>query len=80
MDKDDQAFRIMEDRMTQSNQEEAANLHISAAHAHTAAAAALRRGDYESAGVLCATAQEYTSKAAEKTEELERRVPERLRA
>jgi hypothetical protein len=79
-DQDDQASRIMEDRMPESNQDHAANLHIYAAQAHTAAAAAHRRGDHESAGELSSSAQEYSLKAAEKTEEIARRIPERLRA
>ena len=66
--------------MPQINQEEAANLHIYAAHAHTAAAAAHRRGDHESAGELSARAQEFSWNAAEKTEEIAKRMPERLRA
>jgi len=79
-DQDDQASQIMEDKMLKSNQDHAANLHIYAAHAHTAAAAAHRRGDDEAAGELSSRAQEYSSKAAEKTEEIARRIPERLRA
>ena len=74
----DKACRLMEDGMPQSNQEQAANLHIYAAHAHTAAAAAHRRGDHEAAGELSASAQEFSSNAADKTEEVAKRVPERL--
>jgi hypothetical protein len=66
--------------MLQSNQDLAANLHIYAAQAHTAAAAAHRRGDDESAGELSVRAQEFSSSAAEKTEEIAKRVPVRLRA
>jgi hypothetical protein len=79
-DQVDQASRIMEDKMPESNQDQAANLRIYAAHAHTAAAAAHRRGDHESAGELSSSAQEYSSKAAEKTQEVARRIPVRLRA
>ena len=66
--------------MPESNQDHIANLHIYAAHAHTAAAAAHRRGDHESAGELSASAQEYFSKVAEKMEEIARRIPERPRS
>jgi hypothetical protein len=72
--------RNMEGRMPESNQEYAAELHILAAHAHTAAAAAHHRGNDEAAGELSVKAQEYSTKAAEKTEEIAWRTPERLRA
>ena len=58
--------RNMEDKMSQSNQDYAADLHIYAAHAHTAAAAAHHRGDHDAAGELSARAQEYSTEAAEK--------------
>jgi len=79
-DQDDQASRIMEDRMPESNQDHAANLHIYAANAHTAAAAAHRRGDHEAAGELSTRAEEFSSIAAEKTEEIAKRMPVQLRA
>lgn len=66
--------------MLQSNQDLAANLHIYAAQAHTAAAAAHRRGDDESAGELSVRAEEFSLITAEKTEEIAKRVPERVRA
>ena len=66
--------------MLERNEDQAANLHIHAAQAHTAAAAAHRRGDHQAAEELGASAQEYSSMAAEKTEEIARRVPVRLRA
>lgn len=72
--------RNMEGKMPQSNQDYAANLHISAAHAHTAAAAAHHRGDDEAAEELSVKAQEYSCEAAKKTEEIAMRTPERLRA
>ena len=72
--------RRMEDRMPESNQDRAANLHVYAAQAHSFAAAAHRRGDDEAAGELSLKAQEYSSIAAEKSEEIARRMPERLRA
>src|ERR1035438_7620968 len=50
--------------MPQSNQDYAADLHIYAAHAHTAAAAAHHRGDDEAAGGLRARAQEYSTETA----------------
>jgi len=64
----------------QSNQDYAADLHIYAAHAHTAAAAAHHRGDDEAAGELSARAQEYSTESRRETEEISRRTPERLRA
>jgi hypothetical protein len=66
--------------MPQSNQDHAADLHIYAAHAHTAAAAAHHRGDHEAAGELSARTQEYSTQATERTEEISRRTPERLGA
>ena len=66
--------------MLQSNQDYAADLHIYAAHAHTAAAAAYHRGDDAAAVELSARTQEYSIDAAEKTEEIARRTPEPLRA
>jgi hypothetical protein len=69
---------MMEDRMSQSNEDHAANLHVYAACAHNAAAAAHRRGDHEAAGELSAKAQEFSLNAAEETEEVAKRMPERL--
>ncbi len=66
--------------MLQSNWDQAANLHIYAAQAHTAAAAALRRGDREMAKELSAKAQEFSLNADEKTEAIADRMPERLEA
>ena len=73
----DKACRMMEVRVPQSNQDHAANLHVYAAYAHTAAAAAHRRGDHETAEELSAKAQEFSLYAAEETEEVARRIPER---
>jgi hypothetical protein len=70
----------MEDRMLESNQDRAANLHIYAAQAHTFAAAAHRRGDHETAGELSLRAQQFSAIAAEKSEEIANRTPERLEA
>ena len=72
--------RNMEDIMPQNDHDYAADLHIHAAHAHTAAAAAHHRGDHEAAGELSSRAQEYSVEAAEKTEVVVRRTPETLRA
>ncbi|HEY6852441.1 MAG TPA: hypothetical protein VI320_40300 [Terracidiphilus sp.] len=67
--------------MPQSNHDYAADLHIHAAHAHTAAAAAAHhRGDHEAAEELSLRAQEYSMEAAEKTNAVARRTPEPLRA
>ena len=60
--------------MPQSNQDYAADLHINAAHAHTAAAAAHHRGDDEVAEELSVRAQEFSTEAAEKTEAIARRT------
>lgn len=78
----DKACRIMEDRMPESKQDHAANLHNYGAQARTAAvaAAAHRRGDHETAGELSERAREYSLNAAQKTEEFANRMPERLRA
>jgi len=66
--------------MPQNHSDFAADLHIHAAHAHTAAAAAHHRGDHEAAGELSLKAQEYSTEAAEMTEEIARRTSEPLRA
>ena len=70
----------MEGKMLQNNLDYAADLHIYAAHAHTAAAAAHHRGDHDAAGELSARAQEFSTEAAEKTDEISMRTPERRRA
>jgi len=64
----------MEETMPQSEYENAADLHIYAAHAHTAAAAAHHRGDHESAEELSTKAQNYSMAASEKTLEIVKRV------
>ncbi len=66
--------------MSQSNQEQAANRHIYAANAHAAVAAAHRRGDHETAGELNAKAQEFSSNATVKTDEVAKRTTQQLRA
>jgi len=66
--------------MPQTNEDRAANLHIYAAHAHTFAAAAHRRGDHEAAEELSLKAQEFSSFASEKSEELAKQIPARPRA
>jgi hypothetical protein len=55
-------------------------LHVYAAHAHTAAAAAHHRGDHEAAEELSSRAQEYSMEAAEKTNAVARQMPEPARA
>jgi hypothetical protein len=69
----------MEDTMLQTRNDQAADLHISAAHAHTSAAAAHRRGDLEAADVLSSSAQDYSVAAAEKTLEIAKQNPAPLR-
>jgi hypothetical protein len=72
----DKACRIMEAEMLESIHEHAEYLHMYAAHAHAAAAAAHRRCDYRQAEELSATAQAFSSNAAEKTEEIAKQIPE----
>jgi len=52
--------------MPQSKYDNAADLHIYGAHAHTAAAAAHHRGDHEVAVVLGSKAQDYSMATSEK--------------
>ena len=70
----------MEDTMSQSEYDNAADLHIYAAHAHTAAAAAHHRGDHEAAEELSSKAQDYSMAASEKTLEIAKQVHVPLRA
>jgi hypothetical protein len=65
--------------MFESYQDQAANLHIYAAQAHTAAAAAHHRGEHEAAGELSTKALEFSLSAAVTTEDVAKRMPERLR-
>ena len=63
--------------MPQNKYDTAADLHISAAHAHTAAAAAAaahHRGDHEAAEELSSRAQDYSMAASEKTLELAKQI------
>jgi len=60
----------MEDTIPQSENDIAADLHIHAAHARTAAAAAHQRGDHEAAEELSLSAQDYSMAISEKTLEL----------
>jgi hypothetical protein len=69
----------MEDTMLQSNYD-AADLHIYAAHAHTAAAAAHHRGDHEAAEELSSKAQDYSMAASEKTLEIAKQIHVPMRA
>ena len=66
--------------MPQSRNDQAADLHISAAHAHTFAAAAHRRGDLDAADELSTRAQDYSMEAAEKTLEIAKQIHVPLRA
>lgn len=60
--------------MPQSKYENAADLHIYAAHAHTAAAAAHHRGDHEAAEELSSKAQDYSMAASEETFEIAKQI------
>jgi len=66
--------------MSQNEYETAADLHIYAAHAHTAAAAAHHRGDHEAAEELSSRAQDYSMAASEKTLEIAKQIRVPLRA
>jgi hypothetical protein len=70
----------MEDTMPQSKDDTAADLHIYAAHAHTAAAAAHHRGDHEAAEELSSRAQDYSMAASEKTIEIAKQTQVPMRA
>jgi hypothetical protein len=70
----------MENTMPQSKYDNAADLHIFAAHAHTAAAAAHHRGDHESAEELSSKAQDYSMAASEKTIEIAKQIHVLMRA
>jgi len=73
-------FGNMEDTMPQSEYDNAADLHIYAAHAHTAAAAAHHRGDHEAAEELSSRAQDYSMAASEKTLEIAQQIHGLMRA
>jgi hypothetical protein len=66
--------------MSLSKYDAAADLHIYAAHAHTAAAAAHHRGDHEAAEELSSKAQDYSMAASEKTLEIAKHILAPLRA
>ena len=66
--------------MSQSKDDSAADLHIYAAHTHTAAAAAHHRGDHEAAEELGSRAQDYSMAASEKTLELAKQIHVPMRA
>ena len=70
----------MEDTMSQSEYDNAADLHIYAAHAHTAAAAAHHRGDHEAAEELSSKAQDYSMAASEKTLEVAKKNYAQMKA
>ena len=73
-------FGNMEDTMPQSEYDNAADLHIYAAHAHTAAAAAHHRGNHEAAEELSSRAQDYSMAASEKTFEIAKKIHAPMRA
>ena len=66
--------------MPQSKYDNAADLHIYAAHAHTAAAAALHRGDHEAAEELSSMAHDYSMEASEKTLEIAQQLHAPMKA
>jgi hypothetical protein len=66
--------------MPQTRNEQAADLHILAAHAHTFAASAHRRSDLEAADELSSKAQDYSIAAAEKTLEIVKESPVPMRS
>jgi hypothetical protein len=68
------------DHMPQSKYDNAADLHIHAAHAHTAAAAAHHRGDHEAAEELSSKAQDYSMMATDKTAEIAKQAYSHLKA
>ena len=70
----------MVNTMPQSKYDNAADLHIYGAHAHTAAAAAHHRGDHEAAEELSSKAQDYSMAASEKTFELAKQIHVPVRA
>ena len=70
----------VEDTVSQSKDDTAADLHIYAAHAHTAAAAAHHRGDHEAAEELNSRAQDYSMAASEKTLEIAKQYQVPMRA
>ena len=75
-----QASWKMVNTMPQSEYDNAADLHIYAAHAHTAAAAAHHRGDHEAAEELSTKAQDYTMAASEKSFEIAKQIHVPMRA
>jgi len=70
----------MEDTMSQSKDNTAADLHIYTAHAHDAAAAAHHRGDHEAAEELRSRAQDYSMATSEKTIEIAKQSHVPMRA
>jgi hypothetical protein len=66
--------------MPKRNNDNAADLHIYAAQAHTAAAAAHHRGDHEAAEELSVKAQDYSQAATDKSFEIARQVQAPVRA
>ena len=75
-----QASWKMVNTMPQSEYDNASDLHIYAAHAHTAAAAAHHRGDHEAAEELSTKAQDYSMAASEKSFEIAKQIHVPMRA
>ena len=69
----------MVNTMPQRKYDNAADLHIYGAHAHTAAAAH-HRGDHEAAEELSSKAQDYSMAASWKTSELAKQIHVPVRA
>jgi hypothetical protein len=65
--------------MPQNKYDNAADLHIYGAHAHTAAAAH-HRGDHEAAEELSSKAQDHSMAASDKTSELAKQIHVPVRA
>ena len=70
----------MVNTMPQRKYDNAADLHIYGAHAHTAAAAAHHRGDHEAAEELSSKAQDHSMAASDKTFELAKQIHVPVRA
>jgi hypothetical protein len=70
----------MVNTMLQSKYDSAADLHIYAAHAHTAAASAHHRGDHEAAEELSSKAQDYSMAASAETFEIAKQIHAPLKA
>jgi hypothetical protein len=70
----------VENTEPQSKDVNAKDLHIYAAHAHIATAAAHHRGDHEAAEELSSKAQDHSMAASDKTSELAKQIHVPVRA